>query len=110
MPEFTPEQMRVFRETLEAQALANAAAVPLDKHGAFDDLRAYLEFIQLGADALKGIGAMLLPETHDNQLNMAFASEASAVFRFFGEALTEAANNAYDAKERLERAARGELS
>lgn len=104
-----PEGMRVFRGLLAAKALANAAAVPLHKHDAFDDLRGRLQFMQLGVAALKGIGALLQPETRDQQLNQAFSSDAAAVFSFFAEALEEPATGAYDDMERLERAARGEL-
>ena len=102
-----PEQMHALRQAPQA---TEKAPVPLHKHGAFDDLTAHLEFIQLGIAALKGIGAMLQPETHDQQLNAAHSSDAAAVFEFFGEALKGSANEAYDAKERLEQAARGEQS
>ncbi len=92
----------------EAAAPAAAPAPhPLHKHGAFDDMHAHLEFIQLAGDALRGIGAMLQPETHDQQLNMTHSSDASAIFRFFGEALQGPASEAYNAKERLESAAQG---
>ena len=102
-----PEQMHTLHQ---ARKVTDQASVPLHKHGAFNDLTAHLQFIQLGIAALKGVGALLRPENHDQQLNGAFSSEASAVFEFFGEALKGPANEAYDAKERLEQAARGEQS
>lgn len=73
------------------------------EHGAFDDISAALDFLSMGADALKGIGAMMQPEleVHDEQLNQARRSDLSAIFKFFGEALREPAKTAYDAKERL---------
>lgn len=70
-------------------------------------LRDNLEFIQLGVMAIRGLGEILNPETHDNQLNSAFASELSAVFSFFGQALEKPATQAYDAYEEIERIARG---
>lgn len=70
-------------------------------------LRDNLEFIQLGIMAMRGLGAMLNPEIHDEQLNGAFASEVSAVFSFFGQALEKPSTQAYDAYEEMERIARG---
>lgn len=75
----------------------------LHEHGAFNDISAALDFLSMGADALKGIGAMMQPEAevHDEQLNQARRSDLSAIFKFFGEALREPAKTAYNATERL---------
>lgn len=81
---------------------ATPTACSLHEHGAFDDLTGSLEFIQLGIAALKGLGAMMQPETEEHQMNLAFSSDAAAVFRFFGEALEDAVNESYNAKERLQ--------
>lgn len=70
---------------------------------AFADLRTHLEFIQMGVAALDGIGAILLPGQHGHQLNQASCEQASAVFSFFGKALSAPANEAYNAMEELER-------
>jgi hypothetical protein len=73
-------------------------------------LRDNLQFIQLGVRAMRGLGGMLEPYMHDNQLNNAFSSEVSAVFSFFGEALEQPSNKAFDAYEAMERMARLEGS
>lgn len=69
---------------------------------AFADLRTRLEFIQMGVAALDGIGAILLPGGH-RQIDHATCEQASAVFAFFGKALSGPANEAYNAMEELER-------
>ena len=97
--------------TAEAEAAAAPAfAVPPRRYGAFDDLYARLQFIQFAADALKGLASLMQPmhSSGDEQLNLALRSEATAVFRFFGEALKDPAEEAYNDAERLERAAKGE--
>ena len=85
-----------------------APTMPLHKHGAFYDIGAAVDFLALGADALKGIGAMMQPsmDVHDEQIDQANRSDLSAIFKFFGEALREPAGTARDATERLERAAK----
>ncbi len=89
---------------------ATPTACSLHEHEAFDVLTRNLEFIQLGIAALKGLGAMMQPETDDHQMNPAFSSDAAAVFHFFGEALEEAANKSYNAKERLESAMKSKIA
>lgn len=101
--ETSDERVQRIREILRT-----SFAVPPATHGAFDDLRCRLEFIQRAGEALRGIGAMMQPEHGDFQMNNAFSSNAAAVFRFFGEALFDPACEAYADMERLERAARGE--
>lgn len=78
--------------------------MPLHKHGTFDDMGAAINLLALGADALKGIGAMMLPSmiAHDEQLSEVRRSDISAIFRFFGEVLSEPAQHASDAAQRLE--------
>ncbi len=85
-----------------------AAAVPPSEHPAFAELQAHLNFLQLGSEALKGIGALMQPEYScgNEQLNGAFRGDASAVFRFFGEALIGSAGRAYEAYGDLELASR----
>ena len=91
-----------------ADILRTSFVVPPANHGAFDDLRARLEFIQRASEALRGLGAMMQPEHGDFPMNNAYSSNAAAVFRFFGEALFDPTCEAYADMERLERAARGE--
>lgn len=81
-------------------------AMPLHKHGAFNDITANADFISLCANALKGIGAMMQPSmvAHDEQSENARRSDISAIFKFFGEALQEPAITVYNATERLESA------
>lgn len=85
------------------------ATRPLHQHGAFYDLAAAVRLLALGADALKGIGAMMQPDSDagNEQLNMARRGEASAIFEFFGEVLKEPAQIAGEAADRLEMAAQG---
>lgn len=77
----------------------------LHNHGAlFDDMGAAINRLALGADALKGIGAMMQPamEIGDEQLECARRSDISAIFQFFGEVLREPVQTASDAAQRLE--------
>ena len=106
----TAEMEAVLPDIRKALADPKPAATPLHKHEAFDKLRAHLNFIQLGADALRGLGAMFLPDGGSHQMNQAFSLDASAVFSFFGEAMRRPAIEAYDAMERLESAAEMEVS
>ena len=78
-------------KTTNRPAPAAAPAVPLHQHGAFNDIEAAASFLDLGIDALQGIGVMLHPEmaAADEQMNFTRRSDASAVFRFFGEAMKE---------------------
>lgn len=78
---------------------------PLHQHGAFFDLDAALDRIRLAADALDGIGILLMPEhtRADDQLNMALRSQAAAIFVFFGEVLSESRENAAEALHYLQR-------
>lgn len=82
----------------------SAAGQPLHRNPAFLDLAEAIRIIALGADALKGIGAMMQPESKagDEQLNMARRGEASAIFEFFGEVLKGPAQIASEATDRLE--------
>lgn len=84
-------------------------ATPLHKHGAFDDMGAAINLLALGADALKGIGAMMQPSTYagDEDLHQTRRSDMAAIFQFFGEVLREPALTAREATERLEGAAAG---
>jgi hypothetical protein len=77
---------------------------PIRQHGAFYDLDAAIDRIRLAADALKGIGSLLQPEhTEANeQLNLARRYDASAVFEFFGEVLSESRDIASEASDTLQ--------
>lgn len=94
-------------KTSDHQAPSGVPVIPLHKHGAFSDISAAVSLLTLGADAMKGIGSMMQPgmDVHDEQLDNARRSDLSAIFLFFGAALREPAQTAYDAAERLERAA-----
>lgn len=87
-------------------------ACPLHKHGAFQDIYAAADLLALGANALKGIGAMMQPflEEDDVQIDDVRRSDMAAIFKFFGEALQEPAGIAWEAAYRLERAAKGEIT
>lgn len=86
---------------------APAPGVPLHKHGEFHDLEAALNSIDLLSRALCGIGNLLQPESEhaDEQLNLAWRSDASAVFEFFGKSLDEYREIAEQARETLQREA-----
>lgn len=79
--------------------------IPFHQHGAFYDVQAALAFIGVAKDALQGIGALLQPVMHDEQLDTVHRSQVAAIFRFFGEALHEPVETAYDANDRLQLAA-----
>lgn len=104
----TPEERAAFRRQLAVKALANAAYVPLHEHGAFDDLQANIEFLELGADALKGLGILMEACGSEGQIESGSRTEVAAIFRFFGEALYTPATNAHGDMERLQRAAKGD--
>ena len=89
-----------------------ARALPLHKNGAFDELYGATRLIDLGADAMRGIAAMMRPTENDcdDQLENTRRSDMYAIFQFFSEALKEPAMLAADSAERLQRAARGEVS
>lgn len=80
--------------------------VPLHELGEFYDVQAALDFIGQAKDALLGIAQLLQPEMsrHDEQLNIVHRSQVGAIFRFFGEALSEPVGIAYDANDRLQTA------
>lgn len=82
------------------------------KLAALLDLGVHLDSIGKTTDALKGIGAMLYPETADGdyQMNMTKVSEVSAVFDFFGETLDTHRGAAVEAMHRLGLAVTGESS
>lgn len=97
---------RTINMETEAERSSNRKefVIPLHQHGAFNDIDAASDIIAMGADALKGISAMMQPITvqGDGQ-NPARISEISAVFRFFGEVLSDAVGTAQHASERLQR-------
>lgn len=84
---------------------------PLTTHGAFADIEEYQRRLSMGSNALKGIGAMLLPvsELADEE-TPAKRFELSEIFSFFGEVLAEDAKKISDAVFRIEQAAEGKLS
>lgn len=66
---------------------------------------AALEFIQLASAALIGVSRMLQVESndYDEQMNLTHCSEASDVFRFFGETIAASADIAFSEMKRLQR-------
>lgn len=106
----TPEEFAAFRRQLAVKAIANAACGTLYGHGAFDDLQWRLQFLQLGADALKGLGILMEASGSEGQIESRPRTEVAAIFRFFGEALYTPAIDAYSDMERLQRAAKGDLT
>lgn len=106
--EETTEDKKAELQAILREAAA-APARPLHQHGAFLDLAAAVRLLALGADALKGIGVMMQPDSDagNEQLNMARRGDASAIFEFFGEVLKEPVQIASEAAERLEWAAKG---
>lgn len=101
------EHQRKLSMNAPTAPLAAPPVVPLHEHGAFADMGTSVDMLALGADALKGIGAMMQPETTtgDEQLNQTRRSDISAIFMFFGEALRVQATLASDSAQRLEMAA-----
>jgi len=87
---------------------APAQGIPLHQHGAFDDLAVSLDRISKMAGALKGIGSLMMPEhsAANEQLNMAFRTDAAAIFEFFADVLGESREIAAEAADRLHYAAR----
>jgi len=78
-------------------------SIPLHDHGAFNDIDAAASFIELGIEAIEGIGVMLQPDmsSGDEQMTLTRRSNASAVFRFFGEAMKSSIRDINDASFRL---------
>lgn len=92
---------------LVAAIPAAPAPIPLHENGAFDDLACRLNFIRLGVDALKGLGAMMQPPTLIGEYQMdSHINDAAAVFRFIGEALCDPVTGAYEDMEKIQRAAK----
>lgn len=82
------------------------ASLPLHQNGAFYDVQEALTFIGQAKDALLGMADLLQPELmiHDEQLNAVHRSQVAAIFLFFGTALADPVQIAYNANERLQRA------
>lgn len=90
-------------DTTEEQPVEPFATTPLHKHGAFYDMEAAINFLALGAEALKGIGTIMEPISNSGDEEVQIKrSEISTIFQFFGEALREPASIASDAAQRLE--------
>lgn len=111
MSEITPaleEALRTkVREVLAGAKPAESqtpAIVRFNTHGSYHDLEAAVSFLQLAAEAMQGIGNMMQPEysAADEQMNFARRSDAAAVFRFFGEALKDPAQEAYSVVDTLD--------
>lgn len=84
---------------------------PLTTHGAFADIEEYQRLLSMGSNALKGIGAMLIPTTSDDEeAPAAKRLEVSDIFSFFGEVLADNSQAIADAVLRIEQAANGEMS
>lgn len=84
---------------------------PLSTHGAFQDIEEHLRMLSMGSNALKGIGAMMLPGTNDaDEATTAKRLELSEIFMFFGEVMADSAQFVSDAVFRIEQAADGRPS
>lgn len=94
------EKEAVDMSTQQPIASPNCTSKPED--GTYEELMKNLSFIQLGIDAITGIGELLYPEMGyaDGELS-AHRSDASAVFRFFGEALKPATNKVYNVADQM---------
>jgi hypothetical protein len=96
-----------------ATGLANAVkrdeedAKPLYDNEGFARVNEAVCFLKEGANALKGIGSMLLTEDPDNNetLEWTSRSDASDVFSFFGKALYRPADEIFEAADLLRRIA-----
>lgn len=81
---------------------------PLSKHGAFMDIEDAQRLLSMGSNALKGIGAMMLPGTDAaDEATLAKRLELSEVFSFFGEVMAEKSQQISDAVFRIEQTADG---
>jgi len=84
---------------------------PLTTHGAFLDIAEYQRILSMGSNALKGIGAMMIPATSDDEDAPAVKKiEMSDIFSFFGEVLADNSQKISDAVFRIEQAADGKMS
>jgi hypothetical protein len=81
---------------------------PLSKHGAFMDIEEHQRVLSMGGNALKAIGAMMLPGTDAaDEATTTKRSELSEIFSFFGEVMAERSQLISDAVFRIEQAANG---
>lgn len=84
---------------------------PLAKHGAFQDLDEAQRMLSMGSNALKGIGALMLPSVEaDDKETSAKRLELSEIFSFFGEVMADNARIMSEAVWRIEQAANGHAS
>jgi len=84
---------------------------PLASHGAFMDIEEHQRILSMGSNALKGIGAMMLPGTEvADEATLARRLELSELFSFFGEVMAERSQLISDAVFRIEQAANGRPS
>lgn len=84
---------------------------PLTKHGAFQDLDEAQRMLSMGSNALKGIGALMLPSVEaDDKETSAKRLELSEIFSFFGEVMADNARIMSEAVWRIEQAAKGQAS
>lgn len=81
---------------------------PLSKHRAFADIEEAQRLLSMGSNALKGIGAMMLPGTNAEDVDTsAKRLELSEIFSFFGEVMAEQSQLISDAVFRIEQTANG---
>lgn len=84
---------------------------PLSEHGAFKDIDEAQRMLSMGSNALKGIGAMLLPNTEaEDKGTAAKRLELSEIFSFFGEVMADNSQHISDAVFRIDQAANGRVS
>lgn len=81
---------------------------PLSGHWAFVDIEEHQRILSMGSNALKGIGAMMLPGTDAaDEATITKRSELSEIFSFFGEVMAKHSGHISDAVFRIEQAANG---
>lgn len=81
---------------------------PLSGHWAFVDIEEHQRILSMGSNALKGIGAMMLPGTDAaDEATTARRLELSEIFSFFGEVMAKHSGHISDAVFHIEQAANG---
>ncbi|WP_374279161.1 hypothetical protein [Azonexus sp.] len=105
------ELTELLDESLKAATAKRHTAVStpgIENHGAFTDIEEAERLLSMGCNALKGIGAMLLPGTNAaDETTSARRLELSEIFSFFGEVMAERSQLISDAVFRIEQAAGG---
>jgi len=81
---------------------------PLSSHSAFVEIEEAERSLAMASNALKGIGAMMMPGTNAaDEATPAKRLELSEIFSFFGEVMAEKSQQISNAVSRIEQAADG---